>query len=299
MKPQSITGATRLVGLLGNPVAHSLSPVIHNHIYATLGIPLAYVPLAVGPQELHTAVLSLRAAGFAGANVTIPHKQAVVPYCDVVSSLSALTGTVNTLYFKDSILHGTTTDWEGFSRALKKAGIDEKNGDIVILGNGGTARTFAFALASQKIPARLTLVGRDHGRVSGLAAEITRKTCFPVAAELFSSDKLKSVMDKCTLCINCTSVGMHPNAGDSPLDGRFFYKGMAVFDTVYNPAQTTLCRQAEKAGCACQGGLAMLVYQALASCAYWIGREVDESIIDMAELRALVDAPLPQPGNHA
>ena len=299
MKPQFITGATRLVGLLGNPVAHSLSPVIHNHIYATLGIPLAYVPLAVGPQELHAAVLSLRATGFAGANVTIPHKQAVAPYCDVVSPLSALTGTVNTLYFKDGVLHGTTTDWEGFSRALKKAGIDAKNGDIVILGNGGTARTFAFALASQKIPARLTLVGRDHGRVAGLAAEITKKTCFPVDAELFSSDKLKSVMDKCTLCINCTSVGMHPNAGDSPLEGRFFHKGMALFDTVYNPAQTTLCRQAEKAGCACQGGLAMLVYQALASCAYWTGREVDESIIDMAELRALVDAPLPQPGNHA
>jgi shikimate dehydrogenase len=299
MKPQVITGATRLVGLLGNPVAHSLSPVIHNHIYATLGIPLAYVPLAVGPQELHAAVLSLRATGFAGANVTIPHKQAVVPYCDVVSPLSALTGTVNTLYFKDGVLHGTTTDWEGFGRALKKTGMEAKNGNIVILGNGGTARTLTFALASQKIPARLTLVGRDPGRVSGLAAEITGKTGFPIAAELFCSDKLKGFMDECTLCINCTSVGMHPNTGSSPLDSRFLHKGMAVFDTVYNPAQTTLCKQAEKAGCACQGGLAMLVYQALASCAYWIGRPVDDGIIDMAELRALVDAPLPQPGSHA
>lgn len=299
MKPQAITGATRLVGLLGNPVAHSLSPVIHNHIFATLGIPLAYVPLAVGPHQLHAAVLSLRAAGFAGANVTIPHKQAVVPYCDVLSPLSALTGTVNTLYFKDGVLHGTTTDWEGFRSALKKAGLDAKNGCIVILGNGGTARTFAFALASQKIPARLTLVGRDHGRVSGLAAEITRKTGFPVSAELFSSDKLKGVMDKCTLCINCTSVGMYPNTGGSPLESRFFHKGMAVFDTVYNPAQTTLCRQAEKAGCACQGGLAMLMRQALASCAYWIGREVPDDIIDMAELRALADAPAPRPGRHA
>jgi shikimate dehydrogenase len=298
MKPQVITGATRLVGLLGNPVAHSLSPVIHNHVFATLGVPLAYVPLAVAPHQLHSAVLSLRATGFAGANVTIPHKQAVVPYCDVVSSLSALTGTVNTLYFKDNVLHGTTTDWEGFSKALKKAGMDAKNGNIVIFGNGGIARTFAFALASQKIPARLTLVGRDSGRVSGLAEEIAKKTKFAVAAELFSSDKLKSVMDECSLCINCTSAGMYPNANESPLDGRFLHKGMAVFDTVYNPAKTSLCRQAEKAGCACQGGLAMLVYQALASSAYWIGREVDDGIVDMAELRALVDAPLPQPGSR-
>jgi shikimate dehydrogenase len=296
MRPQVITGATRLVGLLGNPVAHSLSPVIHNHIFATLGIPLAYVPLVVAPHQLHNAVLSLRATGFAGANVTIPHKQAVVPYCDAVSPLSALTGTVNTLYFKDNILHGTTTDWEGFGKALKKAGMDAKNGNIVILGNGGIARTVAFALASQKIPARLTLVGRDQGRVTGLAAEVTQKTGFPVAFEVFSSNRLKDVMDECSLCINCTSVGMHPNTGETPLDGRFLHKGMAVFDTVYNPAKTVLCRQAEKAGCACQGGLAMLVYQALASCAYWIGRDVDDGIIDIAELRALVDAP--RPGNR-
>lgn len=299
MKPQSITGATRLVGLLGNPVAHSLSPVIHNHIFATLGVPLAYVPLAVGPHQLHEAVLSLRAAGFAGANVTIPHKQAVVPYCDIVSPLSALTGTINTLYFKDGVLNGTTTDWEGFTRALKTAGMDAKNGDIVILGNGGTARTFAFALASEKIPSRLTFVGRDDHKISSLAAEVTAKTNFPVAIALFSSSNLKSVMDDCTLCVNCTPVGMYPNTKSSPLEQRFLHKGMAVFDTVYNPAKTMLCMQAEKAGCVCRGGLEMFVYQALASCAYWIGREVDDGIIDIAELRALMGAPLPQPGNHA
>jgi shikimate dehydrogenase len=92
---------------------------------------------------------------------------------------------------------------------------------------------------------------------------------------------------------------MHPNAGDSPLDSRFFHKGMAVFDTVYNPAKTALCRQAEKAGCACQGGLAMLVYQALASCKYWIGRDLDEKIIDMAELTALVETPVQHSGADA
>jgi shikimate dehydrogenase len=295
MKQQSITGATRLVGLLGYPVAHSLSPVIHNHIFATLGVGLAYVPLAVRPHELHTAVLSLRAAGFAGANVTIPHKQAVVPYCDVLSPLSTLTGTVNTLYYKDNVLHGATTDWEGFCKALKKAGIDAKNGNIVILGNGGTARTFAFALASEKIPSRLTLVGRHDHKISSLAAEVTAKTKFPIAKALFSSNNLKSVMNECTLCLNCTPVGMYPNMTDSPLEPRFFHKGMSVFDTIYNPVQTTLCKQAKQAGCVCQGGLEMFVYQALASCAYWTARDVDEAIIDMAELKSLIETPL-QPG---
>ncbi|HUI91354.1 MAG TPA: shikimate dehydrogenase [Chitinivibrionales bacterium] len=298
MKLQRITGATRLVGLLGTPVAHSLSPVIHNHIFAALGLPLAYVPLAVRPHELHAAVLSLRAAGFAGANVTIPHKQAVVPYCDVVSPLSALTCTVNTLYFKDNVLHGTTTDWEGFERALKKAGIDAKKGNIVILGNGGTARTFAFALASQKIPSKLTLVGRDVKKISRLAEEVTVKTNFPVATALFSSGDLKRVMDDCSLCVNCTPVGMFPDSENSPLEGDYLHKGMAVFDVIYNPAKTTLCKRAEKAGCVSQGGLSMLVHQALASCAYWIGRAVDETIVDMAELGALVESPT-RPGADA
>jgi shikimate dehydrogenase len=289
MKEQTITGATRLVGLLGNPVAHSLSPVIHNHVFKTLGLELAYVPLAVSPHHFHTAVQSLRAFGFAGANVTIPYKQAVAPYCDKLSPLSELTGTVNTLYFKDGVLHGTTTDWEGFSRALSFIGHDPKNGNIVILGNGGTARTFAFALASKKVPARLSLVGRDRGKVFALAAEVAEKTGFPVNAELFSSERMAGVMEECSLCINCTSVGMHPNVGVSALEGRFLHAGTMVFDTVYNPVKTALCAMAEKAGCACQGGLRMLVYQGLASLSYWIGRDVNGDIIDMAELQAAVE----------
>jgi shikimate dehydrogenase len=299
MNPQIITGATRLVGLLGNPVVHSLSPLIHNHVFKTLGLPLAYVPLSVSSQGLHTALQAFRECNFAGANVTIPHKQAVLPYCDMLSPLSALTGTVNTLYFRNGLLHGTTTDWEGFMRALAFTGHTPKNGNIVILGNGGTARTFAFALASQAIPARLSIVGRDAGKVARLAAEVTQKTCFPVAAEMFSSGTLKKRIDECTLCINCTSVGMHPNTSESPLGAALMHSGMMVFDAIYNPVKTELCRMAEKAGCACQGGLRMLVYQGLASLGYWIGREINDDIIDMAELQAAVRKNAALPGADA
>jgi shikimate dehydrogenase len=104
MMSQAIAGSSRCVGLLGHPVAHSLSPVIHNHVYATLGLPFVYIPLRVEPGHIHEAMAGLRAMNFFGANVTIPHKQAVVPYCDILSPLSQLTGTVNTLYFKDNLM---------------------------------------------------------------------------------------------------------------------------------------------------------------------------------------------------
>jgi shikimate dehydrogenase len=290
MRDQTIAGTTRLVGLLGNPVAHSLSPALHNHVYAALGLPLAYVPLNVSAADLHAAVQALRACGFAGANVTLPHKQAVLPFCDVVSPLSALSKTVNTLYFRDNILHGTSTDFEGLLAALGRMGHDPTNGRIVILGNGGTARTFVFAFASKNIPSQLTLVGRVERKVRKLAEEAAAATGFPVAFELFSSDKLPDVMRECTLCINCTPVGMHPNTDASPLAGRMLHKGVTVFDTVYNPRRTLLCREAEKAGCPWSGGLHMLVHQALASMKYWTGRDIDPAIIDMDELAELAEA---------
>jgi shikimate dehydrogenase len=287
--PQTITGTTRLVALLGNPLAHSLSPAIHNHVYKALGIPLVYVPCVVDKQDLHSAIFGLRACSFAGANVTIPHKQAVLPYCDVISDLSRLTGTVNTLYIKDGLLFGTTTDWEGFSRALSCMKFELSGSDIVILGNGGTARTFAFALAADKVPASLVIVGRDEAKISGLASEITKKTGFGVGHELFSSPTLKATMGKASLCVNCTSVGMHPAVSASPLDATLLHPGLTVFDTIYNPGETMLCRTAKKNGCRVQGGLRMLVFQALASCSYWTGKDIPDDIISLDELQILLE----------
>jgi shikimate dehydrogenase len=288
MKAQTITGATRLVALVGNPVAHSLSPLIHNHVYAELGLTLAYVPMVVNSANLHTAMLALRACEFTGANVTIPHKQAVLPYCDTLSPLSKLTGAVNTLYFKDSILNGTTTDWEGFRRALQDTGHNPAGGNVVILGNGGAARTIAFGFASEKIPARLTVGGRDGAKAKLLANEIEIGTGFSAGFAEFLSDTFARRMREATLCINCTSVGMHPDVDASPLDKRLLHKGITMFDTVYNPDQTLLCRHAEAAGCAWSGGLRMLVYQALASIEYWTGRFVNADSINFTELQAVL-----------
>jgi shikimate dehydrogenase len=285
-----IRGSTKMAYLLGWPVAHSLSPIIHNHAFKTLNLPYAYVPLAVQGADLHQVIYALRATGALGANVTLPHKQRAATCCDVLSPLSHRLGTVNTLYFKDRLLCGTTTDPAGFLRALASMGHDARNGSVVILGNGGTARTLAAALAFERIPKTIALAGRNFGRVSSLAAEISCASDFPIPAFPLDAPELGDVMAQCTLLVNCTSAGMHPKNDETPLDKKFFHKGMTVFDTIYNPEKTRFLAEAEAAGCSVQNGLRMLLYQGLASLALWTGIDVMEEIFDLAELQRLCPA---------
>jgi len=292
MHAPMILGSTRLVGLIGDPVAHSLSPLIHNRAFALLNIPYVYVPLHVKIGDLHSAAAALRACSFVGANVTIPHKRGIIPYCDTLSSLSAAVGAVNTVYFDKGLMLGTTTDAEGFFRALTWMEHDPLGGRIVIVGNGGVARTLAFALALGGKPGRLTIVGRDPEKVSALAKDVSAHTGFAAQWSAFSDERCKDAIGECSLLVNCTSVGMHPAVDCSPIDADVLHGGMAVFDTIYNPATTKLLSDARRAGCATQNGLRMLLYQAMASLRIWTGMEVTEEMFDIEELqnRAVVAA---------
>ncbi len=285
MKRPLIRGDSRIVFLLGYPVAHSLSPQIHNYAFAQLHLPHVYIPLPIRAERLHTAISLLRAAGALGANVTLPHKQAAASFCDVLTPLSYQIGTVNTLYFRDNLLHGATTDPEGFLRALAGMGHDAHGGHIVLLGSGGIARTLAAALALARIPASLTLIGRNRERTNVLASEIGSAMQFPVAAHALDDPIIREAMDRCTLLVNCTSAGLHPNEGETPLDKRYLHGDMTVFDTIYNPATTRLMAEAEEAGCRTQNGLRMLLYQGLASFSLWTGIDVREEIFDLDKLQ--------------
>jgi shikimate 5-dehydrogenase len=289
MESQGIRGSTRLIGLLGNPVEHSLSPQIHNHAFKKLGLPYAYVPLMVPAHCLHTAMIALRALSFIGANVTIPYKRHVLPYCDVLSPLSSATGTVNTLYFRKNLLHGTTTDVEGFFKALSWMDHDPAHGHIVILGNGGIARTLAFALALNQRLQSLTLIGRDAARVSALAEDVSNHTNVAIGHTVFSDPESTRRIRECSLLINCTSIGMSPQTNAAPIDLSLLHSGMTVFDTIYNPSSTKLLTMARRAGCNAQNGLRMLLYQGLASFTLWTGVEAPETIFDIEELQRQVD----------
>ncbi len=291
MKSQTITGRTRLIALLGNPVDHSLSPAIHNHALATLDLPYAYVALPTPPQEVHTAMAALRACGFKGANVTIPHKQAVIPWCDHISELSRKIGAVNTLYFRKGLLHGTSTDAFGFFRALTSRGVDPADKDIVILGNGGTARTLAYGLWLESAPKSLSLVGRNQARVRSLAQEVSRECSHETRWATFDSPQAASLFENCALLINCTSVGMNSSLDRTPVDASFLHEGMVVFDAIYNPAETRLLREARQKGCLVENGLRMLLYQGLSSFEFWTGVSVPDDIFDLGELRQLIASP--------
>jgi shikimate dehydrogenase len=281
----TIRGTTRFVYLLGWPVAHSLSPLIHNHAFASLKLPYVYLPLAVKGSGLHHVIFTMRATGALGANITLPHKQRILPFCDVLSPLSHTLGTVNTLHFRDGQLHGTTTDPEGFLRALASIGHDARGGSVVILGNGGTARTLTAALALERIPKTIALVGRNIQRVTALAAEVSCIASFPVPAYSLGAPELEDLMSHCTLLVNCTSAGMHPTTNETPLDKKYLHKDMTVFDAIYNPAKTRLLTEAEAAGCITQNGLRMLLYQGLASFTLWTGIDVREEIFDLDHLQ--------------
>lgn len=284
-----IRGNSRIVCLLGNPVAHSVSPQIHNHAFRTLGLPYVYVPFGVKKQALHSTIYALRSAGFAGANVTIPYKAQVVNYCDSLSDLSRITGTVNTLYFQNGKMYGTTTDPEGFKRSLSFMDCHLEGRNVVFLGNGGTARTLAIALALDKKVASLTIVGRNKARIDILASEITRETGFQATSCALDQPQLTDIMEKCNLLVNCTCVGMHPDVDNSPISSKYLHKDMVVFDAIYNPLKTRLLQDAEAAGCVTQNGLRMLLYQGLASFKLWTGIDVSEEIFDISELQRMVN----------
>jgi len=230
----------------------------------------------------------MRHAEFAGANVTIPHKLSVIPFCDKISELSQLIGAVNTLYFEKDKLIGTTTDAQGFIRALDSIGAEYENSHCVILGNGGTARTLGMFLAWKKIPASLTYVGRNESRITSLASEVSDKTGFPVHTCTLDHKDLPEIMRSCTLCVNCTNVGMVPHTEASVLDKNYFHKSMTVFDTIYNPVKTRFLAFAQDAGCKIQNGLPMLLYQGLESFTYWTGITADEGIVDLTALQMLI-----------
>ena len=285
----AVRGDTKLVCLLGNPVAHSISPVIHNHAFASLNLPYCYVPLAVEPRSVHVALQLLRAARFAGANVTIPHKSSVIHYCDRLSPLSKVTGTVNTLYWDGDLLCGTTTDCEGFCQALRDAGHELAGSSIVILGNGGAARTLSIALGLEGKIASLCIVGRNRERISALARAVKERGGFETGFATLDDPRLGEIMENCTLLVNCTNVGMHPKSDATPLDARFFHEGMMVFDAIYNPAQTRFLLEASQAGCRTENGLRMLLFQGLASLRYWTGITVSPELFPVDKLQALVE----------
>ncbi len=274
LAPPAVRGSTRLIGILGNPLSHSYSPAMHNNGIRGLQLDLVYVPFPVETTGLASLLRALQSVGFLGVNVTMPHKQAVVPLCDTVSEMSQVMGAVNTIIHKNGKLHGTTTDPDGFINAFKDAGHDFEGKRVAVLGNGGSARTIAFALALLTKARHVSLVARAPEKSTALLQEVR------AAAPGFSIDALAladygEVRHNFDVVVNTTPVGMHPDLTASPLAPDLLVANQIVYDIVYNPEETALLKAARAAGCHTVGGLGMLVHQGIASFRLWTGLEPD------------------------
>jgi shikimate dehydrogenase len=283
----NIKGSTRLIGILGNPITHSLSPAMHNALFTQMGLDLAYVPLRVEPPDLKTAIQALRSLNFRGANVTIPHKQNVLPLLDEVSELSQMIGAVNTIVNENGRLLGTTTDPIGFREGFLATGLTFKGKSIAILGNGGSARTIAFTLAVMEEVGQIALVARNAEKSQALAQEILTKTgknlvCFTIADYAEEASAFQIV-------VNTTPLGMFPEIDVSPLPDDALLPSQIIYDIIYTPERTKLLQAAQRRKLNVVGGLGMLVHQGAASFKLWTGMEPDIKLMYRTVRKSLRD----------
>ncbi|MDR5682445.1 MAG: shikimate dehydrogenase [Armatimonadota bacterium] len=274
MNAAEIPPGTEIVALLGDPVAHSLSPRMQAAAFAAAGLPWAYVALRVLPSDLRAALAGLRALGFAGANVTVPHKEATCELVDDLDECARRCGAVNTIVFGEGRrLLGRNTDVAGVERALAEAGVGLAGLRAAVVGAGGAARAACVALASGGA-AEIAVLSRDVERAEFLCGQMsalsgkTQFEAFPL-----EPTSLRVVLRGVDLLINATPVGMHPDVDRSPIPSTEMLRaGLAVFDMVYNPAQTKLLWMAREAGGRTISGLEMLVWQGAASFELWTGK---------------------------
>lgn len=285
-----IDGTTRLLGVLGYPVAHSMSPVLQNAAFEALGLRACYLPLPCFAEDLGQVIAGLRALGFLGANVTIPHKETVIQHLDNLSGESRFTGSVNTLYWEGDQLTGTTTDATGAVLNLAANGVSFVGKKVALLGTGGAARALGFVLArgdcmgltSRKLEfsiSQLTILGRNGAKAAQLAAQIATVTHSSLKIESALLDDFAALSSDIDLVINCTSVGMEPAVGGCPIDPSRLRAQQIVYDVVYKPRETLLLREARRKGCATVEGIGMLVYQGAASFRYWFDRVPDVAVM--------------------
>ncbi len=271
--------------LLGYPLGHSVSPAMQNAALRACGLDgWQYETWARPREQLEAALQTVRAADCAGANVTIPHKQAVIPFLDGLSETAQPIGAVNTLYKRDGLLLGENTDGAGFMQALREQGVDPRDCCAFIFGAGGAAAAVAFALA--RAGARqLVLVNRTAGRAAELADRL-HAACPSLALAV----NWWAPWPRADLIVNATAIGMTPATNASPLPaGREIPRGALVFDLVYNPLETRLMQQARRAGARAAGGLDMLVYQGARAFELWTGRPAPVEVMRAAALAALAE----------
>jgi len=280
-----ISGTTKLCALIGNPVAHTLSPAMHNAAFSALGLDYVYLAFPVKRENLESAVKGLQSLGAVGYNVTVPYKTAVLPLLDEIDPSAANIGAVNTVVIREGKTQGYNTDGSGFTKWLESEGIEPAGKKIVVIGAGGASRAISFSLAARG--AFIIVLNRTPEKARLLAQDIEKKTGQPVQTGSLDENDVKHAFTGAHIIINTTSAGMSRQAHISPVDGRFFREGLIVCDIIYNPSETIFLKMAKAAGGRTFNGTGMLLWQGALAFELWTHQPAPVEVMHEALVRRL------------
>ncbi len=284
---EGISGKTKVCGLIGNPVEHSMSPAMHNAAFREMGLDYLYAAFRVEAADVEKAIAGMRALNLRGLNVTIPHKVAVLPLVDRLDPLAEKIEAVNTIVNDNGVLTGYNTDATGFLQPLLENGIEPQGKNVLILGAGGASRAVSFILADRG--ANLVILNRKEELdwAEELAGRISQNFKISVPALELTDENLKGQLDKADILINVTSVGMSPNTDNTLVTKDQLRPGLIVYDVVYNPVKTKLLGEAEAAGARTIGGIDMLAWQGAIAFELWTGQKAPLKLMKEEAIKLL------------
>lgn len=270
---QLITGTTKLLGVIGDPIEHSFSPMMHNAAIDALGIDYVYLALPIKATDLSIAIAGFQAIGLIGFSVTIPHKQTIIPLLSEVSSVAKEVGAVNTVWRTNEGWSGTNTDVEGFISPLKMHNRDWSKTTVVILGHGGAARAVVVG-CTQLGCTTIHVVGRNPQKLEDFK-QSWRGSSLAITLNTHLWNQLPEILPQADLIVNTTPVGMYPHVAESPVDTvaiKAIRENAIAYDLIYTPNPTQFLQQAKQEGAITIDGLEMLVQQGAAAFKIWLGQ---------------------------
>jgi len=272
-----VTAHTTVLCIIGYPIEHSMSPIMHNTAIHELHLDYIYLAFNIFPSNLKLAVKGIKTFNISGINVTIPFKQKIMKYLDEIDPIAKKIGAINTIKNDNGYLTGKNTDAEGAMRALLNAGYQISGKNVLLLGAGGVARALTYIMAEHVN--KIVIVNRTENRALKLSNQIKKYFGIKVEAKKISKNVLKDESKKADIIINATSVGMYPNIDKSPIPAEYLHEDLIVYDVVYNPLKTKLITDATQKGCKALGGLDMLVNQGALAFEWWTNKKPNTSLM--------------------
>ncbi len=271
----------KIVGVIGHPIKHSLSPFMHNTAFELAGLNYIYLNFDVSQTQLHNALKGMIALDIQGFNVTLPYKESIMEFLHEISEEAATVGAVNTIVNESGKLFGYNTDTNGVSETLMPFKENIRDKTVTVIGSGGGARSVIYVLIRKFSPKKINIINRTLQRADSIADYFTSKTNFSdfETFELFPPDILGTLQDS-SLIINTTSVGLFPKTDDSPIDlTEAFNENQIVFDIIYNPLKTKFLSIAESKGAKTINGLTMFLEQGARAYELWTGKTMPKAKI--------------------